>query len=388
MTIPEFLPDGLLPHGIWPCVGREFIDRFCAGDDRKHFAKAAQDIFDFALHGGASKVLIGGSFITIKEKPHDLDCVIVFATETQIPERTERLHIEGTELDVFFCAETQPEILGGLVTLFSRTRHDRSTGIVQVNLRGDHGRPLWTIIQEPDEQTLDIIKRVYFQRHIIDRNNSQKALITVHGIRSHGEWNAEIAHIASSNGWIVAPFAYGYVEADVFANAAERGRIVDQFRDHINDISDRYGCDISVIAHSFGTYVIAKYLLGFDIPPVSIDTLILTGSVLHEDLEIDRFEGRAFKVINEIAPNDSIVKYARPANFWRDPLIGRSGEVGFSKASNRLEQRSCDVFTHNNVIRRDVVSKRWMPWLEANVGCGRQEAFAKIVGGAKTEADS
>jgi hypothetical protein len=92
-------------------------------------------------------------------------------------DRSERLQIEGTELDVFFCAETQREILGAFVSLFSRTRHDRKTGIVEVQLRTERGQAVWNIIQEPDKKTLEIIKRVYFDRHIIDRNNSRKALI-------------------------------------------------------------------------------------------------------------------------------------------------------------------------------------------------------------------
>ena len=163
--------------------------------------------------------------------------------------------------------------------------------------------------------------------------------------------------------------------------SSKRQEIVDQFRDHINDIFDRYNCRISVIAHSFGTYVIAKYLLGFDVPPVCLDTLILTGSVLNEDIDIARFDGRVFKIINEIAPNDSVVSYARMIGLWKDQLLGSSGEKGFNNASSILEQRKSDVFTHNNVIRRDVVLKRWMPWLEVNVGRGaigsRAEALLK-----------
>jgi pimeloyl-ACP methyl ester carboxylesterase len=376
--IPAFEQDGLLPAGIFDCTGTDFIERFCKGKHREPFAKAAQDIFDFALGMGASRVLIGGSFITKTAQPRDLDVVIVFAMEEQIPDRTERLSIEGTNIDIFFCAETDPKILGGFVTLFSRTRWQRETGIVQVVLRNQTGQ-IWDIIQEPDDHTLEIIKRVYFNRHIVDRNNSRKALITIHGVLSHGEWNAEIAHIASSNGWIVAPFVYGYVQPQVLAASAARMKIVDSFRDHINDIQDRYHCEVSVIAHSFGTYVIAKYLLGFDVPPISLDTLILTGSVLNEDLDIDLFYGRAFQIINEVAPNDSVVKYARPLSIWSDPLFGRSGETGFRRPSQRLEQRTSDVFTHNNVIRRDVISKRWMPWLEVNVGRGRNEAIDKVL---------
>lgn len=219
------------------------------------------------------------------------------------------------------------------------------------------------------------MRRVYFNRHIVDRNNSRKALITIYGIRTYADWNAEIAHIASSNGWIFAPFTYGYFEWTQLASPTERNRIVDQFRSHIDDIFDRYHCDISVIAHSFGTYVVIKYLLGFDRPPVSIDTLILTGSILTENLNLRRLKGKAAVIVNEVAPNDNVVAWARAATLWGDNLVGQSGVVGFRQKSARLEQRVSEIFDHNNIIKRDVVAHRWMPLLEVGIGLGRQEAM-------------
>jgi pimeloyl-ACP methyl ester carboxylesterase len=216
--------------------------------------------------------------------------------------------------------------------MFSETRDGRDCGVVEVALRGDDHKSTWEAPPGVDKTTLDLARTIYFQRHVVNKNNQRKALITIHGIRSHAEWNAEIAHIASSSGWIVAPFNYGYAEASQVVKSSERQKIVDRFRDHINDIFDRYNCHTSVIAHSFGTYVIAKYLLGFDVPPVSVDTLILTGSVLNETLDVDRFKGRASKIINEIAPNDGVVPYARMIGLWQDNLLGNSGEQGFKKS--------------------------------------------------------
>jgi hypothetical protein len=257
VALPPFERDGFLPPGIWACSGDEFIERFCHGKHRKHFAKVVQDVCDFAKDRGALQVLVGGSFVTREQQPTDFDCVVVFAEENQIPERSERIAIDSTKLDIFFCAKSYPDVHKGFVALLSHNRLDRNVGIVDINLGGTADYPAWSIVEEPDRRVLDIVKRVYFHRHIIDRNNSRKALITVHGILSHAEWNAEIAHIASSSGWIFAPFTYGYVDVDVFWDGEQRGKIVDLFRTHINDIYDRYHCNISVIAHSLGTYVVA-----------------------------------------------------------------------------------------------------------------------------------
>jgi hypothetical protein len=177
------------------------------------------------------------------------------------------------------------------------------------------------VTSEPDENTLEIIKRAYINRQFADRNNNHKAIITIHGIHSHGEWNAEIAHIPSSNGWIVAPFVYGYVGVDVLSKKAKRREIVDRFRDHLEDMRSRYNCHVSAIAHSFGTYVVASYLYGFHMCPDPLDTLILTGSILSENLDLGELRGKVGKIINEAAPNDPIVRYAEPANLWQDPLL-------------------------------------------------------------------
>lgn len=383
MPLPPFAPDGFLPDGIWTASGKEFVSRFCSGEYRQSLTKAVTDIFDFALERGATRVLVGGSFVAQRDKPRDIDCAIIFEDENQIPSRVERLELETTSLDVFFCSQDQPKLLASMVALFRSNRSGRAVGVVDVLLRSEGGGRLWDTLQYPDDETLQIVQRAYFNRHLVERKTENRALITVHGIRSHGEWSAEVCHIASSNGWIVAPFSYGYTDASVFLRPSKRREIVDRFRDHIHEIVTLYDTEVSVIAHSFGTYVVAKYLLGFDVPPIGVDTLILTGAVLNENLDLSDFYGRAGHILNEVAPNDSWVRFPPLARF-QDKLFGRAGRVGFKETPSRLEQRSSDVFDHNNVIKRDVVVQRWMPRLEVNVGSWRRDAYAKMRGETPT----
>lgn len=371
----QFGEAGFLKPGIIAMGALQFIEIFCKGDFRASFEKTLRDLYDFAAHRNATRILVGGSFVSKKEHPQDLDCLVVFEKETGIPDRTERLSLEGTKLDIFFCSEDQPNTLGAFVEMFQHSRYNQEVGLVEIQLKDSSARPLWQVTTaQPDDRILDVVKRVYFNRHISNRNDTGRALITVHGIKSHGDWNAEVAHIASSSGWIVAPYVYGSVGATVLLRSSKQSRIIDGFRSHLEDIRSRYQCDISVIAHSFGTYVVAKYLQGFDRCPTPIDTLILTGAILNQNLDLSQWFGNVGKVINEVAPNDKLGKYAKWLTFGRNPLIGRCGELGFSRSCNLLQQRRCDVFNHNNVIRRDIVSRQWMPWLEANVGKGTRDA--------------
>lgn len=273
MPLPPYRADGFLPEGLHEVAPAEFLRVFCGSGSRAHFYKPMQDIVDFARARGASMILVGGSFISTKEAPSDLDCAIVFAEEAQIPDRAERVEISGVRLDMFFCAADQQGMLGSMVKLFGNSRNNVKVGLIAIPLQDASGPELWEGIDLDDTTGLDIIQRAYAFRHFTDLNPGKKALITIHGIRTHAEWNSEITHIASANGWVVAPFTYGYVEATVFFDGKKRQEIIDSFRDHIEDISSRYGSDISIIAHSFGSYVAAAYLWGFDVTPVPIDTL-------------------------------------------------------------------------------------------------------------------
>src|SRR5579862_6664420 len=134
-SIPDFEQDGFLPPGNHKCTGKDFIQRFCKGKNREHFGKAVQDILDFSISRGAVAVLVGGSFVSKAPRPRDLDCVLIFQDENQIPDRTERLAIEGTKLDVFFCALTQNLILSSFLKLFSENRATRAVGTILIKLQ-------------------------------------------------------------------------------------------------------------------------------------------------------------------------------------------------------------------------------------------------------------
>jgi pimeloyl-ACP methyl ester carboxylesterase len=377
--IPEFDQRGFLPHGVWHCTGTQFMERFVSIDTRKKFSKSILNVLDFAAYQGASSVLVGGSFITNKQDPSDFDCVILFRNAKQIPIRRDSLDIAGKAIDIFFASEDHPEIVKSFLKMFTMNRFDEPVGAVSIDLlRGEQS--LWDITWEPDEELLEVVKRVYIDRHFVDKIDREKLLVTIHGISSYAEWNAEVTLIASANGWMVAPFHYGYVQPDVFLRKASRQAILDQFRDFLATITLMFGPrDVSVLAHSLGTYIACSYLLGFDYPPTPFDTLILTGAIVNEEMDLDKFNGKAALIVNEMAPNDEWVEWAKTANFGRDKLFGYAGTRGFSKPTPRLLEYNSDIFTHSNVIRRDIVAQRWMPILESNIGAVRREWQQDII---------
>lgn len=363
--IPDFGDRGYLPQGIHLTNGQDFLDRFLFNDYRKDFAGAIVNILDWAKHHNAEALFVGGSFVTNMPEPSDLDVLIVFSRADAIPHKSEVITIASTRIDIQFCDSEQRPLVDAFVNLLSRTRSSDDVGVVQIELF-DRQKP-WKVMFEPDDFHFEIVRRAYIQRHYVDHLEPNGIIVTIHGIRTNASWNAEIAPIVSSQNWVFAPFLYtDHNSADITVDRSKSSNIVDDFRTWLYDLSEKYPFPVSVIAHSFGTYILASYLNGFgERLPVSFNSIILTGSIIATSFPWDNWRDKGVgRVLNEIAPNDGVVKHV-PKLDWlvKEPLYGTSGIDGFSAKSDILFQRTTAIFNHNNVIRRDIIEQHWMPFL-------------------------
>ena len=149
---------------------------------------------------------------------------------------------------------------------------------------------------------------------------------------------------------------------------------MDAFRHWLFELQYQYcstGTQISVVAHSFGTYLVGAYLDGFEkTTPVPFNSVILTGSILNEKFDWGGCAGgKVARIRNEIAPNDQWVKWMPDTpSAWvgLDPLFGKAGTQGFSDTTEILVQHSNKIFDHNNVIEKDFITSQWMPYLNSN----------------------
>lgn len=373
MKIPEFTKEGKLPSGLHICSGEEFINRFCRIDLRKYFEKPISDILDYAKERGAVEVFIGGSFVTANKNPRDLDCVIVFNQDRFIPNNTEEVSIKGLKFDILFASLESANLIDCYIKLFSTCRYGgNDIGLIQIDLYG-HNKT-WEIRHYPDDEDFEIIKKVYNDRSLIDLKEKKGILVSIHGLLSHAEWNKEIAPIASSQDWIFAPYTYNTNKLDLLFRPGKRSSVVDDFRDWIYELQGRFEGEISIIAHSFGTYIIAEYLEGFiddEFPPVTFNSIILTGSILNKNLDWERYRGYSVgSIYNTIAPNDEFVKFMPETQLKEyigmSNVFGKAGTEGFDSDTPMLTQTSAKIFNHTNTIKRDIIESKWMPFLNAN----------------------
>lgn len=365
--IPGFSERGYLPEGNHKTEPAEFIKHFTREGERQHFTAALLGLIEYAKLTHASSILFGGSFVTARRRPNDVDCVILYSRANLIPTVPPKLAHGNAVVDIYFASADNPDIVSSFRKLFSTAKSGDNIGTIEVEVGG--GTLSFDGFPEPSPDLLSLATQFYGQRHAVHTARSQKVLVPVHGIRSHAEWYGDVSLLGSMNGWIVAPFLYGFQDPSLFLNRAKRREIVDMFRDHLTDICQL--CDtnsVSVVAHSFGTYIAVNYILGFDDPPTRFDTLILTGAIIDEELNLRRLHGKVGHMLNEIAPNDEWVGWAKRANLGQDELFGSAGTMGFRETAERLVEHRSEIFSHTNVIKRDIIKSRWIPTLQANFG--------------------
>jgi Family of unknown function (DUF6932) len=142
-VIPQFREDGYLPEGLQLASEAEVTFRFGASSQRRrHLAVRLRRWLELARAIGAQRFLVDGSFITAKQKPNDVDAVVL------LPETFREQIAEGNDAAVelgdmlltrhpeeIFAAEDETD-WNDWIEFFSRTREvdGRRKGLVEIVL--------------------------------------------------------------------------------------------------------------------------------------------------------------------------------------------------------------------------------------------------------------
>ena len=389
--------DGLLPVGTHVIAKEQFLAEFCSSVEqnmghyremaRTDFHKPFLDIYEWAEESGATSVVVGGSFISHKEAPADMDIVIFFATSSQIPQGRERYDINGVMLDVQLLAEDQPTISNAYLELLSKTRRGVKHGLVQIKL---HSAVQTHYSPSESSKNLEIVKVAYLGRRWSKQQITKGVIVPIHGIRTHAEeWLPRLSLAASTSGWAVAPYVYGYQDASLLRNETEKIKIVEGFRNWLIEIRKIYAGPISIVGHSFGTYVVGRYLSKADDISQKFDCVILCGSILSPNYDWGGLLDRAIvgRVLNTVSVEDEWVKYLPDGGIpilAKDSLFGAAGHLGFNCKNSGFYEIRSSLLTHNNVFRDDVVVAQWLPFLEASKGSQERKAYQLMIDNLKS----
>lgn len=192
-------------------------------------------------------------------------------------------------------------------------------------------------------------------------------IITIHGIRRNIKWYEKLKDL---DGWNktsieIINFEYGYFTFGSFINPLGRKRAVREFLDF-------YSKNIkaeerpSVIAHSFGSYILIKSLKKYSV--IKVDKVILCGSILSQNTDWETLfkNGQIRHLFNDIGENDLAVRFSRVVSPF---TCGPSGQKGFNipKELNNVVTQKFSEFDHSDSFFVLNMNDVWIPFILRDV---------------------
>ncbi|MCS4436132.1 GNAT family N-acetyltransferase [Aquiflexum gelatinilyticum] len=194
-------------------------------------------------------------------------------------------------------------------------------------------------------------------------------LITVHGIRRKHRWYESIPTFQEfkDNKIEVFYFDYGYFSFMKFLRKSHRDKIITNFCNFYNDkfIDSKY--PPSVIAHSFGTYIIYQAMKKYDV--IKFDKIIFCGSILNENTDFRPFIKRKqfSKLKNDHGSLEWFLSFTR---IIIDKDCGEAGKVGFTDIpldNKKFVLNSESYKSHSEYFLPMHMKENWIKFLTEDI---------------------
>ncbi|MCY0854998.1 response regulator [Cupriavidus sp. D39] len=193
-------------------------------------------------------------------------------------------------------------------------------------------------------------------------------VITVHGIRTFGQWQLRLKRLVEGNIGKVKfnSYRYGYFSTISFLIPLLRASEVERLSQHFRMLikSPPKGGYV-IFCHSFGTYLVAEVLKGMAKTGVNLPltTLVTAGSVLPSDYDwspvIDNFGCR---IVNDCTDGDYILWLAKLAA----PDMGMAGKCGFYGFNNERLMNRYFTGGHSSYFDgENFMSSYWLPLISS-----------------------
>ncbi|HZU35879.1 MAG TPA: hypothetical protein VFA18_08225 [Gemmataceae bacterium] len=132
--IPDFTDDGCLPAGVHLAGVDEIAARFGQEPElRRVQMESLKWLVELARRAGAQRVVIGGSFVTDKWEPNDVDCLLLQGPafgQDEAADNELRAGLPFIEMVVVGQAEFQLYV----EQIYGTDRHGNARGMVEVIL--------------------------------------------------------------------------------------------------------------------------------------------------------------------------------------------------------------------------------------------------------------
>lgn len=182
-------------------------------------------------------------------------------------------------------------------------------------------------------------------------------VILLHGIRTQGAWQEMVRSVLGQpESTEVVPIKYGFFDTLRFWSPIwTRRKPIDTAKWKIEAaIASRPDWQVTIIAHSFGTYTIARLLA--EVPTFRPDRILLCGAIVRQDYRWDHIDDCP-EVLNDCGGRDVWPIFATAFSWGYGP----SGTFGFGTAGVRDRYHD---FKHSGYFERSFVERYWKPWID------------------------
>jgi pimeloyl-ACP methyl ester carboxylesterase len=191
-------------------------------------------------------------------------------------------------------------------------------------------------------------------------SSAKPVVISLHGIRTRGIWQKELAPELALGGFVPYALDYGSFGALQLVRPSSLDKKVRWLLGEYDRIRAITRCERpSVIAHSFGTLQVAHLLQKYS--EVIFDKVILTAGIVPIDFPWSNLLGkqRVLWVMNEYGGKDIWPKLAGLVV----PNAGRCGAAPFSSTHRALHQLEHPFHRHSDYFSHGHFRYRWLPTL-------------------------
>lgn len=196
---------------------------------------------------------------------------------------------------------------------------------------------------------------------------SKTAVLSVHGIRTFGQWQARLRKLIEerTEGVAFHTYKFGYFSSIVFLFPFLRSLQVERLERSMKTVINDENLDrIFIFCHSFGTYLVAnalKSILNAGRPHAKI-TLILCGSVLSSTFDWRSVNnGDNLRIVNECGSRDFVL-WVSAACVLGSGMAGKTGFYGFN---NRFLMNRFFMGGHSLYFSSDsFMLQQWIPLLD------------------------
>ncbi|SDM54883.1 response regulator [Polaromonas sp. JS666] len=195
-------------------------------------------------------------------------------------------------------------------------------------------------------------------------NEAKATLISVHGIRTFGQWQVRLRNLVEKNTDQVNfhTYKFGYFSSLLFLIPIARTYQVRRLRDRLESaIEAAHNQTLFIFCHSFGTYLVAhalKELVNAKVHFPSM-TLVLSGSVLESGFDWGFLtRDTRVRIVNDCGADDKIL-WLSEAFVYGTGMAGRDGFHGFNNQAlmNRYFNGGHSLYFDGD----EFMAKYWIP---------------------------